>query len=66
MHLGRIGCWTSIQEKITIAFITPSLAAILYAGAFSEERKFEIIGHLQRMIDDTHGFYSKSLTKYVT
>ena len=28
--------------------------------------EFEIIGHLQQMIHDSHGFYSKSLTKYDT
>ena len=44
----------------------PSLASIVYPGALSEERHFEIIGHLQRMVHDTHEFYSKSLTKYDT
>ena len=34
-----------------------------YAGAFSEERKFEIIGHLQQMVHDTHEFYSKIINE---
>ena len=41
------------KNSRTIGFITPSLAAKVYAGAFSEECKFEIIGHFQRMIHDT-------------
>ena len=43
-------------KKLTTAFITSSLATTVYAGAFSEERKFEIIGYLQQMVHDTHGF----------
>ena len=35
----------SSGKKFTVAFITPSLEANVYAGAFSEECKFEIIGH---------------------
>ena len=36
------------------------LCNALYAGAFSDERKFEIIGHLQKMhmVHDTRGFYT--------
>ena len=39
----------SFRYKLTTAFTTPSLTAIVCAGAFSEERQFEItgIGHLQ-------------------
>ena len=33
----------------------------MYAGAFSEARQFKIIGHLQRIVHETHGFHSKSL-----
>ena len=34
------------------------------AGAFSEERKFEIIGHLQtELVHDTRGFYRKIINK---
>jgi len=34
-----------------------------YAGAFSEERKFKIIGQLQQVVHDTHGFYSKIINE---
>ena len=43
----------SSRQKFTIAFITPSLEANVYVGAFSEEGKFNIRGHFQRMIHDT-------------
>ena len=45
----------SSWKKFTVAFVMPSLAAIdLYADAFLEECKFEIIyvGHLPQMVHD--------------
>ena len=45
----------SSWKKLAIAFVMPSLAAIdLYAGAFLEECKFDIIyvGHLPQMVHD--------------
>ena len=54
-----------ILVKTCNCFLTPSLAAS-YTGAFSEGRKFEIISHLQQLVHDTHGFCSKSRTKYDT
>ena len=55
---------------MTVYFNCNALISSQFAGAFSEEREFEIIGHLQQMVHDQvldeHGFYSKSLTKYDT
>ena len=48
--------WIISIKKLTIDFITSSLATIVYAGAFSRERKFEIIGHLQKMYMTHMGF----------
>ena len=45
-----------ISFKLAIAFITSLLAAIVYAAAFLEEFELEIIGRLQPMIHDIHGF----------
>ena len=45
-----------ISFKLAIAFITSLLAAIVCAAAFSEECELEIIGRLQQMIHDIHGF----------
>ena len=49
LYLNHLG------KKLAIAFVMPSLAAIdLYAGAFLEECKFDIIyvGHLPQMVHD--------------
>ena len=59
-HLGK---------KLTIAFKMPSLAAIVVCWRIQEESKFEIIAWsftTDIMVHDTHGIYSKPLTKYNT
>ena len=49
--------------KTTISRIKDNFSRLTHKSliliSHSEERKFEIIGHLQQMIHDTHGFYSK-------
>ena len=39
------------------------LGNALSLSSHSEERKFEIMGHLQQMVHDTHGFYSKIINE---
>ena len=39
------------------------LCNALILSSHSEERKFEIIGHLQQMVHDTNEFYSKIIKK---
>ena len=49
--------------KTTISRIKDNFSRLTHKSliliSHSEERKFEILGHLQQMIHDTHGFYSK-------
>ena len=49
--------------KTTISRIKDNFSGLTHKSliliSHSEERKFEIIGHLQQMIHDTLGFYNK-------